>query len=51
MSVREKQTAGATRAFRGARAGRKGSGSIGKAIASLYYLPLYLREPSRTVVR
>lgn len=31
--------------------GWKGSGSTGKAIASLYYLPLYLREQSRTVVR
>ena len=28
----------------------KGSGSTGKAIASAYYLPLYLREQSRTVV-
>jgi acyl-CoA reductase-like NAD-dependent aldehyde dehydrogenase len=31
--------------------GWKGSGSTGKAIASAYYLPLYLREQSRTVVR
>jgi 1-pyrroline-5-carboxylate dehydrogenase len=31
--------------------GWKGSGSTGKAIASFYYLPLYLREQSRTVVR
>jgi 1-pyrroline-5-carboxylate dehydrogenase len=31
--------------------GWKGSGSTGKAIASSYYLPLYLREQSRTVVR
>ena len=31
-------------------AGWKGSGSTGKAIASSYYLPLYLREQSRTVV-
>ena len=31
-------------------AGWKGSGSTGKAIASFYYLPLYLREQSRTVV-
>jgi 1-pyrroline-5-carboxylate dehydrogenase len=30
--------------------GWKGSGSTGKAIASSYYLPLYLREQSRTVV-
>ncbi len=30
--------------------GWKGSGSSGKAIASFYYLPLYLREQSRTVV-
>lgn len=30
--------------------GWKGSGSTGKAIASDYYLPLYLREQSRTVV-
>jgi 1-pyrroline-5-carboxylate dehydrogenase len=30
--------------------GWKGSGSTGKAIASFYYLPLYLREQSRTVV-
>jgi acyl-CoA reductase-like NAD-dependent aldehyde dehydrogenase len=30
--------------------GWKGSGSTGKAIASLYYLPLYLREQSRNVV-
>lgn len=30
--------------------GWKGSGSTGKAIASGYYLPLYLREQSRTVV-
>jgi 1-pyrroline-5-carboxylate dehydrogenase len=30
--------------------GWKGSGSSGKAIASAYYLPLYLREQSRTVV-
>ena len=30
--------------------GWKGSGSSGKAIASSYYLPLYLREQSRTVV-
>jgi 1-pyrroline-5-carboxylate dehydrogenase len=30
--------------------GWKGSGSTGKAIASAYYLPLYLREQSRTVV-
>lgn len=30
--------------------GWKGSGSTGKAIASYYYLPLYLREQSRTVV-
>lgn len=31
--------------------GWKGSGSTGKAIASFYYLPLYQREQSRTVVR
>jgi 1-pyrroline-5-carboxylate dehydrogenase len=30
--------------------GWKGSGSSGKAIGSFYYLPLYLREQSRTVV-
>lgn len=30
--------------------GWKGSGSTGKAIGSFYYLPLYLREQSRTVV-
>ena len=30
--------------------GWKGSGSTGKAIASFYYLPLYLREQSQTVV-
>ena len=30
--------------------GWKGSGSSGKAIASFYYLPQYLREQSRTVV-
>jgi 1-pyrroline-5-carboxylate dehydrogenase len=30
--------------------GWKGSGSTGKAIASAHYLPLYLREQSRTVV-
>jgi acyl-CoA reductase-like NAD-dependent aldehyde dehydrogenase len=30
--------------------GWKASGSSGKAIASFYYLPLYLREQSRTVV-
>ncbi|MCC7150833.1 MAG: aldehyde dehydrogenase family protein [Rubrivivax sp.] len=30
--------------------GWKGSGSTGKAIASSYYLPLYMREQSRTVV-
>ncbi len=30
--------------------GWKGSGSTGKAIASFYYLPLYMREQSRTVV-
>jgi 1-pyrroline-5-carboxylate dehydrogenase len=30
--------------------GWKGSGTTGKAIASAYYLPLYLREQSRTVV-
>ena len=30
--------------------GWKGSGSSGKAIASYYYLPLYMREQSRTVV-
>jgi acyl-CoA reductase-like NAD-dependent aldehyde dehydrogenase len=30
--------------------GWKGSGSSGKAIASAYYLPLYLREQSRNVV-
>ena len=30
--------------------GWKGSGSTGKAIGSYYYLPLYLREQSRTVV-
>jgi len=30
--------------------GWKGSGSTGKAIASFHYLPLYLREQSRTVV-
>ena len=30
--------------------GWKGTGSSGKAIASAYYLPLYLREQSRTVV-
>jgi len=27
-----------------------GSGSTGKAIASFYYLAMYLREQSRTVV-
>jgi acyl-CoA reductase-like NAD-dependent aldehyde dehydrogenase len=31
-------------------AGWKGSGNTGKAIASLYYLPQYLREQSQTVV-
>ena len=30
--------------------GWKGSGSTGKAIGSFYYLPLYLREQSHTVV-
>jgi len=30
--------------------GWKGSGSTGKAIASFYYLPQYLREQSQTVV-
>jgi acyl-CoA reductase-like NAD-dependent aldehyde dehydrogenase len=30
--------------------GWKGSGSTGKAIGSCYYLPLYLREQSQTVV-
>ena len=30
--------------------GWKGSGSTGKAIASFYYLAMYLREQSRTVV-
>ncbi len=30
--------------------GWKSSGSTGKAIASFYYLPLYMREQSRTVV-
>jgi 1-pyrroline-5-carboxylate dehydrogenase len=30
--------------------GWKGSGSSGKAIGSFYYLPLYLREQSQTVV-
>ena len=30
--------------------GWKGSGSTGKGIASAYYLPLYLREQSQTVV-
>ncbi|WP_174875663.1 aldehyde dehydrogenase family protein [Vogesella oryzae] len=30
--------------------GWKGSGSTGKAIASFYYLPLYMREQSQTVV-
>ncbi len=30
--------------------GWKGSGSTGKAIASFYYLPQYMREQSRTVV-
>jgi 1-pyrroline-5-carboxylate dehydrogenase len=30
--------------------GWKGSGSTGKAIGSRYYLPLYLREQSQTVV-
>ena len=30
--------------------GWKGSGSTGKAIGSHYYLPLYLREQSQTVV-
>jgi acyl-CoA reductase-like NAD-dependent aldehyde dehydrogenase len=30
--------------------GWKGSGSSGKGIASFYYLPLYLREQSQTVV-
>ena len=30
--------------------GWKGSGSSGKGIASFYYLPLYQREQSRTVV-
>jgi 1-pyrroline-5-carboxylate dehydrogenase len=31
-------------------AGWKGSGNTGKAIASFYYLPQYLREQSQTVV-
>ena len=31
-------------------AGWKGSGSTGKAIASFYYLPQYMREQSQTVV-
>jgi 1-pyrroline-5-carboxylate dehydrogenase len=30
--------------------GWKGSGSTGKAIGSYYYLPLYMREQSQTVV-
>jgi 1-pyrroline-5-carboxylate dehydrogenase len=30
--------------------GWKGSASTGKAIGSFYYLPLYLREQSQTVV-
>ena len=30
--------------------GWKGSGSTGKAIGSAYYLPLYMREQSQTVV-
>jgi 1-pyrroline-5-carboxylate dehydrogenase len=30
--------------------GWKGSGSTGKAIGSFYYLPLYLREQSQTMV-
>jgi acyl-CoA reductase-like NAD-dependent aldehyde dehydrogenase len=30
--------------------GWKGSGSTGKAIGSFYYLPLYLREQSQTIV-
>jgi len=30
--------------------GWKGSGATGKAIGSFYYLPLYLREQSQTVV-
>lgn len=30
--------------------GWKGSGSTGKAIASFYYLPLYMREQSQTIV-
>jgi acyl-CoA reductase-like NAD-dependent aldehyde dehydrogenase len=30
--------------------GWKGSGSTGKAIGSFWYLPLYLREQSQTVV-
>ena len=30
--------------------GWKGSGSTGKGIASAYYLPLYLREQSQTIV-
>ena len=30
--------------------GWKGSGSTGKAIGSYWYLPLYLREQSRTIV-
>ena len=30
--------------------GWKGSGNTGKAIASFYYLPQYLREQSQTVV-
>jgi len=30
--------------------GWKGSGTTGKAIASFYYLPQYLREQSQTVV-
>ena len=30
--------------------GWKGSGTTGKAIGSRYYLPLYLREQSQTVV-
>jgi len=31
-------------------AGWKGSGNTGKAIASFYYLPQYMREQSQTVV-
>jgi 1-pyrroline-5-carboxylate dehydrogenase len=30
--------------------GWKGSGSTGKAIGSYWYLPLYMREQSRTIV-